>query len=115
VAGGTLFRDAFIRLKGQERLYAENPDGVQFVAAGVFRSAVLLPANVPVGQYRVSVFVFSGGHWLTRDDETITISKTGFEQLMFTLAHERALIYGVACVLLALLVGWLAGIIFHRD
>jgi hypothetical protein len=34
---------------------------------------------------------------------------------MFTLAHNRALFYGVATAVLALIVGWLAGVIFRRD
>jgi uncharacterized protein (TIGR02186 family) len=115
VAGGTLFRDAFIRLKGEARLYSENAAGVTFPGANIFQATVELPANIPVGRYQVSVFLFSGGVWLTRDDEFVVVSKTGFEQLMFTLAHENAVVYGVACVLLALTIGWLAGVIFHRD
>ena len=52
---------------------------------------------------------------LARADESFSIAKTGFEQFMVTFSREDSFIYGVMCVALALLTGWLAGVIFRRD
>jgi hypothetical protein len=34
---------------------------------------------------------------------------------MYTASISHALLYGLACVALALFTGWLAGVIFRRD
>ena len=109
------FRDAFVRLKQKAGLYTENTSAVDFMGGAVFRSALRIPANVPTGNYRLTVYLFSGDVLLAQAEDTIRVTKTGFEQFMFTAAHQRAALYGLACVFLALFTGWLAGVIFRRD
>ena len=109
------FREAFLRLKGESNLYAENLGGVSFIGDSVFRATVRIPANVPVGRYRVLVYLFAGEALLAQSEESIKVSKIGFEQYMFEAAHSRAALYGLGCVALALFTGWIAGVVFRRD
>lgn len=109
------FRQSFLRLKGAAGLFAENLGGVAFIGDSVFRATVRVPANVPVGRYRVLVYLFAGDVFLAQGEDSIAVNKTGFEQYMFETAHTHALLYGVGCVALALFTGWLAGVIFRRD
>jgi uncharacterized protein (TIGR02186 family) len=113
--GAAEFRDAFLRIKQKEGLYSEAPAGVGFVADTIFRTTIWIPANVPVGYYQVSVFLFADGALLAHADESFTIAKTGLEQFVFAFSHQESFIYGLACVALALFTGWLAGVIFRRD
>ena len=84
--------------------------------ATVFRSTIWIPANVPVGRYTVSrLSVFSGSALLAEASDGSTITKTGFEQYMFSISRSQSLLYGLGCVALALFTGWLAGVIFRRD
>lgn len=109
------FRDAFLRIKKGEGLYSQQASAVNFIGDVIFRSTVNIPANAPVGYYQVSAFLFSDGALLARADESFTIARAGFEQLTFAFAHDRAFIYGIVCVALALFTGWLAGVLFRRD
>ncbi len=109
------FRAAFVRLKEDAGLYRETPFGVTFPGTAVFQSNIELPANVPVGSYRVSVFLFRDGAMLTTNGADFSIAKSGFEQFTFTLAKTNGIVYGLICVALALLTGWLAGVLFRRD
>ncbi|MCB1494692.1 MAG: TIGR02186 family protein [Bauldia sp.] len=111
------FRDAFIRLKQNAGLYSEQPAGVSFIGAtdNVFQSAMWIPANAPDGHYKVDVYLFSGNALLAHEEGKLDITKVGFEQFMYAAAHQHVLLYGLACVLLALSTGWLAGVIFRRD
>ncbi len=109
------FQDAFVRLKQEADLYSEQSGTVDSPGANIFQTTVQIPANVPVGLYTATVYLFDGGKLLTRADGSFTINKSGFEQFMFTLAHQRPLFYGVATAVLALIIGWLAGVIFRRD
>jgi uncharacterized protein (TIGR02186 family) len=109
------FRQAFIRLKQQDGLFRSEAYGVTFPGNEIFQTALRIPANVPVGRYGVTVYLFRDGALLATDQSEIRIAKTGFEQFTFDLAHNQGLIYGLICVILAVFTGWLAGIIFRRD
>lgn len=111
------FRTAFLRLRKEDGLYSEFAGGVDFIGASesVFRTAAWIPSNAPDGRYTVEVFLFSGGVFLARELAVLNVTKVGFEQFMFAASHDQALLYGLACVLLALFAGWLAGVIFRRD
>lgn len=109
------FRAAFIRLNQKAGLYSEQFAGVEFMGASVFRSTMWVPANTPDGDYTLTVYLFSGSALLAQREEKVSITKTGFEQVVFTAAHDQALLYGLACVLLALFTGWIAGVVFRRD
>jgi uncharacterized protein (TIGR02186 family) len=109
------FRDAYVRLKSESGLYSEHIGGVLFIGGTVFRSTLRIPANVPVGRYTVSVYLFSGNAFLAKASDQFDVTKTGFERYMFSVARSQSLLYGLGCVALALLTGWLAGVIFRRD
>jgi uncharacterized protein (TIGR02186 family) len=108
------FRDAFLRLKQEAHLYSEDV-GVNFIGNLVFRTNMRLPANLPVGDYTVVGYLFSGDGLIARDEEKFTVSKAGFEATVASFAHAQALPYGLLVVALALGVGWLGGVIFRRD
>lgn len=111
----TEFRKAFIRLMQEGGLYVDQPTGVTFIGDSVFRATIPLPANLPHGSYDLDVYLFSGGSLAAEASDHITVTKTGVEQVMYAAATNHALAYGLACVILALFTGWLAGVIFRRD
>lgn len=109
------FADAFRRLKQDVSLYYENAEAVEELSRSLFKAQVPLPANVPVGEFTAEVHLFASGTLLTTETATIRVDKTGFEQLLFDLAHQRPLVYGGMTILLAFFIGWLATIIFRRE
>jgi uncharacterized protein (TIGR02186 family) len=108
------FRNAFIRLKDRAGLYHEQV-GVNFIGGLIFRTTFFLPANIPVGAYTAEAYLFSDRSLIARADDRLRVSKSGVEESVSTFAHSQALAYGLICVALALLVGWLGGVIFRRD
>jgi uncharacterized protein (TIGR02186 family) len=108
------FRDAFLRLKEESRLYSQNV-GVSFIGNLVFRTAARLPANLPTGDYTVIGYLFSGNELIARSEERIAVSKTGFEATLASFARTQSLPYGIIVVAMALAIGWLGGVIFRRD
>jgi uncharacterized protein (TIGR02186 family) len=108
------FRDAFLRLKQEDGLYSESV-GVSFIGNLVFRTTARLPANLPVGDYTVVGYLFSGNELIARDEEKITVSKAGFEATLASFAQTQALPYGLILVAMALTVGWIGGVVFRRD
>ena len=109
------FRVAFVRLENQQRLYSEIPTAVTFLTPTVFRTAIPMPAAVPVGNYAIDVKLFAGGQLAARTNTALEVVKTGFEQYVADAAHDYGLLYGFATTLMALLTGWFASVVFRRD
>lgn len=112
--GSESFERAAIRLKRQRDLFLEQPYGVQFLSATLFQARIPLPATVPVGSYETVVYLLRGGALLSQGRIDLLVRKSGFEQMVYSLAREQPLVYGAGAALIALLAGWLAGFIFRR-
>lgn len=109
------FRLAFLKIKIDQKLYREVPDGVTFFTPALFRATIPLPADVPIGDYAVDARLFADGMMIARTPSALEVYKAGFEQVVASAARDHGLLYGVATALMSLLTGWLAAIIFRRD
>src|SRR5271169_472846 len=109
------FRAALVRLMRERGLYSEEPNGVTFLTPTLFRAAISLPAQVPVGSYTVDVKLFAEGNLIAHTDSAFEIVKVGFEQFVVDAARDHGLLYGLATALMALLTGWIASVAFRRD
>ncbi len=109
------FAKALVDLKTQRGLYAERKREVVFLAPNVFRTTFFLPSDIPTGEYRVSVYLFRGEAFLAGATETLTIEKGGFSERITRAALDLPFPYGLACVVLAIFTGWLAGLVFRRP
>ena len=109
------FRMSFVRLKEQQHLYREAPNGVTFLTPTVFRAAIPLPANAPNGVYAIDVKLFARDALVTRTASALEVIKTGFEQYVAEKAQHDGLLYGLGTVAMALAIGWLASVAFRRD
>lgn len=109
------FEKGLLRLMQQRDLYLEQPYGVQFLSPSLFLSRVPLPANVPTGIYTAHVYLFGDGALLEQSQIEISIRKGGLEQTLSKASQEQPLIYGLLCVLAALVMGWIGAVVFRRD
>jgi len=109
------FRRAFVQLQGQHGLYRQTDNAVTFLTPAVFRTGISLPADVPVGKYAIDVKLFVGGAIVARTTAALEVTKTGFEQYVAEAARDNGLLYGVITMLMALLTGWFASVVFRRD
>jgi uncharacterized protein (TIGR02186 family) len=109
------FRVAFVRQKKQQGLYHEATNAVTFLTPTVFRTAIPLPADVPTGSYGVDVKLFADGEEIAHTTTALEVIKAGFEQYVAEAAANYGLLYGFATMLMALLTGWLASVVFRRD
>jgi len=99
------FRDAAVRLKTRESLYRKDDFGVSFAGRSLFRAQVMLPANVPVGPLDANVYLFRDGEFLSKYLAHLNLEREGLEQWVYASAYGYPLLYGVASVVLAVLLG----------
>lgn len=109
------FRDAYRRLKLSSGLYQRDTSGVRFVSSSLFRATLRLPANVPDGVHTVNAYLFKSGELIHERELPLRVVKTGLEQAITDAAHNRPVAYGFLCVLIALITGWGASLIFRKD
>jgi uncharacterized protein (TIGR02186 family) len=111
------FRNAAIAAGIRANHYVRQDGGIQFVGSSLFRSQIDLPANIPIGQFDVTVFLFRGGHVVARHDSRLNLARQGFESLVYDFAHNHSMLYGIFTVLLASCVGLAASFIvsLRRD
>jgi len=109
------FRMAFMRLRGERGLYLERNNAVTFLTPTLFRTAIPLPADAPIGTYEIDVKLFADGAMIAREGSAFELHKVGFEQLVANAARNHGLLYGLTTSGIAILVGWLASVVFRRD
>lgn len=109
------FRDGLVRVLSEKGLYRESGRGVTFLSPTLFTAPFEVPATAPVGSYEIEIVLYAGGVPLARQSTNFEVVKTGFEQSLATAAHDYPFVYGLVTALLAVLLGWLATVVFRRD
>jgi uncharacterized protein (TIGR02186 family) len=109
------FRVSFVRLQQERGVYRESPTAVTFLTPAVFRAAIPLPADAPTGSYEIDVKLFADGAMIQRTTSALEVIKVGFEQYVANAAANYGFLYGLATTLMALLIGWIASVVFRKD
>ena len=109
------FRQAAIRYHKRVGLYTESPGSIDFLSETLFRTRVPVPAGVTRGQYNVEVYLFRDGQVVSVQSTPLFVDASGLERRLFNLAHDAPLSYGLACVLMAMLLGWISSVLFRRP
>ncbi len=110
------FKSSIVRIKQRERLYIERPiGGVTFIGRSLFRAALDLPANVPVGPLVARVHLFRQGRLLHTFTSRVTLRREGLEHFLHSAAFGQPLAYGIATVLLSIAMGLAATTLFRKS
>lgn len=109
------WRRAVVRLKTAAHLYDADSRGVQFVDKDLFRAAIDLPTEAPIGRYQAEIILFQDGQPVSRRVRDLTVEKAGAERALYLFAHRRPWSYGLASVFIALGAGWAASVAFRRS
>ena len=87
---------------------------VSFRGERLFRTRVALPANVPTGDYSVTVYLVNDREITSISETGLSVRKVGFEAKLTEFAFEQAPIYGLIAIIIALIAGWFAGFVFRK-
>ena len=109
------FRAALLALEKASGLWQEDVAPVEIGGTRLFHLHVPLPAAVPTGDYRVEVLLVRSRRIVERREMAFRVDRVGTADRIATVAQTQPLVYGMACVLLAALAGWLGSILFRRG
>ncbi len=105
------FERGLVDLRRRAGLYAEHEGDVGVTQNVLYRARIAIPSAVPVGDYTAEIFLIRRGKVLAHSATPISIDKSGFERWVYVFSREYSLFYGLTAVALALLLGWLSGLV----
>ena len=108
------FGRELIRLMSEEGLFGVQETALHFMSDTFYSAQLTLPGNAPPGAYIAQTYVFRHGAIVASNSDGFAIRKTGVERFLALSAIGSPMLYGIACVLLALITGWLGGMLFKR-
>jgi uncharacterized protein (TIGR02186 family) len=114
-ARGPAFRAALLALETERGLWSEDATPVEIRGNRLFHTTIALPAMVPTGEYRVEVLLVRARQVAAREELGFWVNRVGAADRIATVAEVQPLVYGLACVLLAALAGWLGSVLFRRS
>ena len=108
------WREALTRNMIKSKLWSINENSVTLNKNALFRSYLRLPSNVVVGEFDVKILHYRNGELISKEKNTINVSKSGFSAEIYKIADNYSTLYGIFAVLLAVLIGWGTSLIFRR-
>lgn len=110
-----LFHAALSQAQGRAGLYVREEGSVRMLTDRFFRTLIPLPGVSADGDYAVTVHLFADGVLLDTHETEFRIAKVGFEERISDMARASPLLYGLVVVALALVTGYVGGIVFRRN
>lgn len=109
----TDFVAALLRIREAENRYRLAEGSVELTDATLFRTDVVLPANLTEGEYTVRMYLTRGGKVIDAQDRVIDVQKQGLERFVNRLSKDQPLIYGLISLAMAVAAGWGASTAFR--
>ncbi len=111
--------DQFIKLKRSEYLYVQQEDAIQYTPKSqkskTFATTFHFPPATVPGEYRISTTILEQNRILSRSVHPFRVEEVGAIRSIHELAYNNELIYGILCVVIALVVGAVMGLFFGRS
>jgi uncharacterized protein (TIGR02186 family) len=114
-AQGPAFRAALLELKQASGLWVEHVAPLQISGGRLFHARLPLPATVATGDYRVEVMLVRARRVVARQELSLRVERTGTAAGIAEAARDHSLLYGIACIVLAVLAGWIGSVLFRRS
>ena len=108
------FKEALIRGKKKKGLFFDDPMKIDVISEQLFKTSFHFPNNMTTGKYTVNVFAFREKSLVNMVSKTISVEKTGIGAGVFKFAKEQSALYGLIAIVIAVLSGWIASVIFRK-
>ena len=108
----------FVQLKERDQLYRLYPGGLEIIRTDPdhwrVKADFPLPSRIKPGAYNVALWIVRNGRVTERRDGSFEVRRSGLPKFLYSLAMKHGVTYGFLAVALAMVVGMLTGVVFHR-
>jgi len=109
------WRQAFFRLKEKERRYVEDDHAIKVIRDRLVVTDIVLPADAQIGNYVIETLLVKSGKVVGHDVSHIEVRQIGIERWLWNAARSHAWLFGIACTLAAMVLGFTLSAVFHRH
>ena len=109
------WQESLSRNMTAQNLWQVDEKAVSIIRNALFRAPVSLPANITPGEYEVRILDVRDGQLVAEDKREITVQKAGLGALIYRVAHEYSVFYGLFAVAFAVAAGWIDSVAFRRN
>ncbi|WMS40840.1 TIGR02186 family protein [Acuticoccus sp. MNP-M23] len=110
-----VFYNAFTEKQAEQGLHLKRIGAVEKLTRTFFHTNIPIPGVADNGDYQVAIYLLADGVPLDVAQTGFTLAKVGVEQRVFELSRQSPLVYGLAVVVLALVTGYVGGVVFRRN
>ena len=108
------FREALVERKQAADLWNEDESPVDVSGGRLFHARLPLPSTVPTGDYIVQVLLIRGNRVAARQELSFRVQRVGTAAQIADVSRSAPLLYGLACIFLAAMAGWVGSVLFRR-
>ena len=108
------WREALTRNMQKSKLWSLNENSISLNKNSLFRSYLSLPSNVTVGKFEVKILHYRNSKLISKETNTINVSKSGISAEIYNIAQNYSTLYGIFAVLLAVFIGWGTNLVFRK-
>ena len=108
------FEKGLVDLQTRRGLFVEKQGTVEITGGVLYRARLPLSARAIVGNYTAETFLITDGRVVAAAIRDIVVRKSGFERFMASAAQDYSFLYGMAAIMVAVAMGWIAGTIGRR-
>ncbi len=109
-----LFKGAILEKHLSDALYLENYQEIELMGDTLFKTHLNFTKKIPHGSYNIELYLIRDNNLIATETIPIQVRTTGFESFVHHAAHQHKILYGIFCVLAALMAGWVASRIFWK-
>jgi uncharacterized protein (TIGR02186 family) len=109
------FRAALLDLKQGDGRWQEYAAPISVAGGRLFSARIAFPDTVQTGDYRVEVLLVRERRIVARQELFLRVERVGTAASIANVARSQPLVYGVVCILLATIAGWLGSVLFRRG
>lgn len=109
------WQQALIRNMAAAKLYRSDIGSVTMLSDQLFRTDLHLPANVPTGTYTVGFYTVKNNRVIGAQSMPLIVRKAGLGAWIYDFAHRSPALYGIICVIIAIVAGYASYFAFRRS
>tara|TARA_Y100001970_G_C14121939_1_gene796794 strand:+ start:328 stop:1029 length:702 start_codon:yes stop_codon:yes gene_type:complete len=103
---------SLIRIQKNNNLYKKFK--LDIIDDKLFQTRLYFPTNIPMGKYIITTYMIKSGTIENSNKKTLLINKSGIGNQIFMFAQEKKLIYGIGTIIIALILGSGAAVVFRK-
>lgn len=109
------FREALEAERIASGQFRQTVGAVDLLTKSFFRSLIRIPAVAETGTYTVTIHLYADGVRLDLARLSFALRKAGYGARLWSASRDHPLLYGIGAVALALITGYVGGVVFRRN